>query len=138
MNRRDFLAAAMLAPLTVNSQRLFAAEGTDIKTLVIFLRGAYDACNFLVPYTSEDYYENRPRIAIAEPGSTEGAALKLDDNWGMHPVFQKTLLPLWEQKQVSFIPFAGTADLSRSHFETQDLMESGQPANGQRAYGTGF
>jgi len=138
MNRRDFLAAAMLAPLTVHSQQLFAAGGTDIKTLVIFLRGAYDACNFLVPYTSEDYYENRPRIAIAKPGSAEGAALKLDDNWGMHPVFQKTLLPLWEQKQVSFIPFAGTADLSRSHFETQDLMESGQPANGKRAYGTGF
>ncbi len=138
MNRRDFLAAAMLAPLTVNSHQLFAAESTDIKTLVIFLRGAYDACNFLVPYTSEDYYENRPRIAIAQPGSAQDAALKLDNHWGMHPVFQKTLMPLWEKKQIAFIPFAGTADLSRSHFETQDLMESGQPANGKRAYGSGF
>lgn len=138
MNRRDFLASAILAPLTVNSRLLFAAESTDIKTLVIFLRGAYDACNFLVPYTSDDYYEVRPRIAIAQPGTEQGAALKLDNNWGMHPVFQQTLLPLWEKKQVSFIPFAGTADMSRSHFDTQDLMESGQPANGARTYGSGF
>lgn len=138
MNRRDFLAATMLAPLTVNSQQLFAAEGTDIKVLVIFLRGAYDACNFLVPYTSDDYYETRPRIAIAQPGSGEGAALKLNDNWGMHPAFQHTLLPLWEQKQISFIPFAGTANMSRSHFETQDFMESGQPATGSREHGSGF
>ncbi len=138
MNRRDFLAAGMLFPLTVNSSQLFAAESTDIKTLVIFLRGAYDACNFLVPYTSDDYYETRPRIAIAQPGSEEGAALKLDNNWALHPVFEETLLPMWERKQISFIPFAGTEDMSRSHFETQDLMESGQPANGKRSYGSGF
>ncbi len=138
MNRRDFLAAGMMFPLAINSSQLFAAQGTDIKTLVIFLRGAYDACNFLVPYTSDDYYELRPRIAIAQPGSEEGAALKLDNHWAMHPVFEETLIPLWNQKQISFIPFAGTEDLSRSHFETQDLMESGQPANGSRSRGSGF
>ncbi|MEI9891664.1 MAG: hypothetical protein WDN45_15390 [Caulobacteraceae bacterium] len=36
------------------------------------------------------------------------------------------------------MPFAGTDDLSRSHFETQDVIEMGQPLQGQRDFGSGF
>jgi uncharacterized protein (DUF1501 family) len=37
------------------------------------------------------------------------------------------------------VPFAGTDDLSRSHFETQDTIERGQPTHGgQQAYASGF
>lgn len=50
---------------------------------------------------------------------------------------RETLLPLWERKQVAFVPFAGTDDLSRSHFETQDDIESGQ-AGKHRDYRSGF
>lgn len=138
MDRREFLAASLLTPLIATSGRVFASGAGGTKTLVIFLRGAYDACNFLVPYSSDDYYEVRNTIAIPKPGSAENAAIKLDGNWALHPVFKETLYPMWQKKQISLIPFAGTADMSRSHFETQDLMESGQPANGRRAYGSGF
>ena len=37
-----------------------------------------------------------------------------------------------------FVPFAGTQDLSRSHFETQDSIELGQPLGGTRDYRSGF
>jgi uncharacterized protein (DUF1501 family) len=37
------------------------------------------------------------------------------------------------------VPFAGTADdLTRSHFETQDTIELGQPVHGTRNYNSGF
>ena len=36
------------------------------------------------------------------------------------------------------MPFAGTDDLTRSHFETQDTIEMGQPVQGARDFRTGF
>jgi len=101
--------------------------------LVVFLRGAYDAANILVPVTSDFYYEARPSLAIARD-----AALPLDAGWGLHPALKDSIYPLWQQKQVAFIPFAGTDDTSRSHFETQDTIELGQPVKGSRNYQSGF
>jgi uncharacterized protein (DUF1501 family) len=50
-----------------------------------------------------------------------------------------TIHPLWAKREVAFIPFAGTSDdLTRSHFETQDTIELGQPAGGIRDYRSGF
>jgi uncharacterized protein (DUF1501 family) len=49
-----------------------------------------------------------------------------------------TIFPLWQKRQIAFVPFAGTDDLSRSHFETQDTIELGQPLQGSRNYGSGF
>jgi uncharacterized protein (DUF1501 family) len=45
---------------------------------------------------------------------------------------------MYGQRQAAFIPFAGTDDLSRSHFETQDSIELGQPTGGTRNYRSGF
>ena len=49
-----------------------------------------------------------------------------------------SIVPLFQNQQVAFIPFAGTDDLSRSHFETQDSIELGQPINATRNYQSGF
>jgi len=56
----------------------------------------------------------------------------------MNPVLRDSLYPLWQKKQIAFIPFAGTDDLSRSHFETQDNIERGEPATAGNAYRSGF
>src|SRR6185437_3190709 len=46
--------------------------------------------------------------------------------------------PLWQKKQLAFVPFAGTSDLSRSHFETQNHIESGEPATLHAGSRSGF
>jgi uncharacterized protein (DUF1501 family) len=46
--------------------------------------------------------------------------------------------PLFQKGEASFIPFAGTDDVSRSHFETQDSIELGQPLNGPKNFRSGF
>ena len=139
MRRRAFITALGASLLTVRGMRLAAAPAQENRLLVVFLRGGYDCASLLVPWASPFYYESRPGIAIARPDPADPrAALPLESGWGLHPALQASILPLWQQGQVAFIPFAGTHDLSRSHFETQDSMESGQPLDGPRDYGSGF
>ena len=55
-----------------------------------------------------------------------------------HPRRARPSGTLYFKRQAAFIPFAGTDDLSRSHFETQDSIELGQPSGGARNYRSGF
>jgi uncharacterized protein (DUF1501 family) len=92
----------------------------------------------LVPVSSTFYYESRPNIAIPKPGGGLNAAIALDADWGLHPALGDSIHPLYAKKQAAFIAFAGTDDLSRSHFETQDSIELGQPMGGGRNFQSGF
>jgi uncharacterized protein (DUF1501 family) len=142
MNRREFLiasAAAAALPSLSFSGKLFAAPPSAPRFLFVFLRGGYDCNNLLVPYNSDFYYESRPTLAIARPDpSNLNSAIALDSNWGLNPVLRDSIYPLWQRKQIAFVPFAGTDDLSRSHFETQDNIESGEPSEKRNGYGSGF
>lgn len=144
MNRRDLLkAVAALAPAALTTTiagRVWATPATDAKLLVVFLRGAYDAANVLVPVSSSFYYESRPNLAIAKPDvGNPNAAVALDADWGLHPALRDSLAPLWTSREIAFVPFAGTSDdTTRSHFETQDTIELGQSTKGSRDYRSGF
>ncbi|GIQ77889.1 DUF1501 domain-containing protein [Bradyrhizobium sp. RD5-C2] len=140
MNRRELLKAfAASASLTL-AGRVWAAPATDARLLVVFLRGAYDAANVVVPVGSEFYYASRPTLAVARPDAgNPNAALALDAGWGLHPALRDSIYPLWAKREIAFVPFAGTSDdLSRSHFETQDTIELGQAVGGSRDYRSGF
>jgi uncharacterized protein (DUF1501 family) len=133
MRRREFLrvsAAAAAAPL---AGRLWAAPGRDARFLLIFLRGGYDATSLLVPVSSTFYYEARPKIALAKSD-----CLEIDADWGLHPALRETVWPFWQKRELAFVPFAGTGDLSRSHFSTQDGIELGQAPWQRRDYSSGF
>lgn len=137
MNRRDlFRSAAGLAAglgLSTVAGRVWAAPKADARLLVVFLRGAYDAVNVVIPTGSDFYYRVRPNLAVARQ-----EALPLDGEWGLHPALRETILPLFARGQAAFVPFAGTDDLTRSHFETQDTIEMGQTVGAARDYNSGF
>jgi len=139
INRRNVVRGlAALAPLTL-AGRVWAAPKADATLLVVFLRGAYDAANVVIPVGSQFYYDARPTLAIPRPdAAAPNAALSLDAQWGLHPALKDTIYPLFQRGQAAFIPFAGTDDLTRSHFETQDTIELGQTINGSRDYRSGF
>lgn len=138
MKRRDLLKALASLPLVSAAGSLYAAPAVNSKLLLVFLRGGYDAANLLVPVSSPFYYEARPNIAIGRPGADMNAALPLDADWGLHPALRDSVYPLFTAGQAAFIPFAGTDDTSRSHFETQDAIELGQPAGRGRDFQSGF
>ncbi|MBV8682221.1 MAG: DUF1501 domain-containing protein [Caulobacteraceae bacterium] len=136
--RRVLQAAALAGPLTI-AGRLYAAPQTRTRLLLVFLRGAYDASNVVVPVSSDFYYQSRPSLAVPRPKPDDpNAALPLDRDYALHPALKESIYPLWAKRQVVFVPFAGTDDLSRSHFETQDSIEMGQPLTGRRDFGSGF
>lgn len=140
MNRRDFLKALGLATgvslIPVGRSGLAVASpmplgqggGTGAPRLVvIFLRGAVDGLNVVVPHGESAYYASRPTIAIPRPGA-DGGALDLDGHFGLHPALA-ALMPLWQQRHLAFVHAAGSPDPSRSHFDAQDYMETGTPGN---------
>jgi uncharacterized protein (DUF1501 family) len=138
MQRRNTLAALALTALAPRFA-LAATAGNEPRFLLVFLRGAYDCANLLVPHASPFYYESRPNIAIAKPNASDtNAAIELDAQWALHPALKDTMLPLWQRGQLAFVPFAGSEDTSRSHFETQDSIELGQPLQGTRDFQSGF
>lgn len=91
--------------------------------LVVFMRGAVDGLNVVVPHGSSDYYRLRPLVKVAEPSEDDGA-LDLDGFFGLNPGLS-ALLPYWNSGQMAAIHAAGSPHDSRSHFDAQTIMETG-------------
>jgi uncharacterized protein (DUF1501 family) len=130
-SRRLFLRQGALAMLSLGFApgfvgRAAAAAGGRKKLLVtIFQRGAVDGLNMVVPFGEADYYRVRPSIAIARPGSAEGA-IDLNGFFGLHPRMA-SFKPLWDRGELAIVQASGSHDTTRSHFDAQDYMESATP-----------
>jgi uncharacterized protein (DUF1501 family) len=128
-SRRFFLhkGALVLAGTTaipsflVRSVLAQTATAPRRRLVVIFQRGAADGLNIVVPYREKNYYAMRPSIAIPQ-----NQVIDLDGFFGLHPSLA-SLKPLYEQGNLAVIHAAGSPDMSRSHFDAQDYMESGTP-----------
>ena len=139
MRRRDFMRAGLAGALALLNTRLWAAGPGDAKLLVVMLRGAYDGASLLVPWASDFYYRSRPAIAVPRPGSGDAnAAVALDRDWALNAAVKDSLHALYANRQAAFVPFSGSDDVSRSHFQAQDLMELGQGALGALDYSSGY
>ncbi len=138
LTRRDFLKqmglwcfVIGLAPLGLRGwaggvgEALAATPPARRKRLVvIFLRGAVDGLNVVVPHGEPEYYDARPTIAIEARG--QGGVLDLDGRFGLHPALS-SILPLWQQRTLAFVHACGSPDPTRSHFDAQRFMECGTP-----------
>lgn len=140
LSRRDLVRSGLLAAPMLMAGRAFAAPlAGNNRFLLVFLRGAYDAANIVIPTASPFYHEARPSIGLGNPDpANPDAPVPLDADWSLHPALRDSILPLWRAGQIAFVPFAGTDDMSRSHFETQDSIELGQSLDGRRDFQSGF
>jgi uncharacterized protein (DUF1501 family) len=128
-----------VAPLWL--ARAATAAGKKRKTLVaIFMRGAADGLNIVVPFGDKRYKDLRPTIGIAPPSTqtngngANGGTIDLDGTFALNGAMQP-LRALWDKKQLAIVEATGSPDPSRSHFEAQDSMECGTPG---KASGTGW
>ena len=133
IGRREFIrAAAALSAAGVVllgphawAARSLAGDGNRKRLVVVFLRGAVDGLNVVVPYGDANYYEKRPTIAIPRAGGDD-AVLDLDGHFGLNPALN-SMMPLWQDGTLAFVHACRSRDASRSHFRAQDYMESGTP-----------
>jgi uncharacterized protein (DUF1501 family) len=129
INRRFFLhkGALTLAGTTIIPAFLLrtvlaeSAPSPNRRLVVIFQRGAADGLNVVVPYREKNYYAMRPSIAIPR-----NQVLDLDGFFGLHPSLAP-FKPLYDVGHLAIVNAAGSPDISRSHFDAQDFMESGTP-----------
>lgn len=133
MKRRKLLKTIGLATgglMLPVGQKSWVAQGLSQKPspprlVIILLRGAIDGLNVVVPHQDLDYYAQRPNIAVAPPGESQGA-IDLNGFFGLNPNLQP-LMPFWRQQNLAFIANSGSQVKTRSHFDAQDYLESGTP-----------
>ena len=128
LTRRSALTAAASAGMTVTflGRTAYAAVDRDLakRKLVVFIcRGAMDGLSVSPPIGDANYVPLRGEIAIPGYGQPDGA-LKLDDTFGLHPKLT-TIHALAMKGQARIAPAVASPDRARSHFEAQDVLESG-------------
>jgi uncharacterized protein (DUF1501 family) len=133
-SRRVFLKGASMAALGVGfapssliSRTAEAATAGDKVFVHVFLRGGADGLSMWVPHGDPDYYSLRQAIALPRPGQA-GGVVDVDGYFGLHPGLSP-LKQIWDDGRLAVLPAVGNYDLTRSHFDAQDFMETGTPAN---------
>lgn len=106
-----------------------ALAGTrDPRLLVIVLRGGLDGLAAVAPVGDPDYARLRGGIAL--PTTGEGAGLPLDGFFALNAAMP-ALHALYQKRGALIVHAVHTPYRARSHFDGQDLLESGLPEVGR-------
>jgi uncharacterized protein (DUF1501 family) len=122
LSRRALLAqglgaACCLAASPLVTPMVLASAPGDNRLVVIILRGGMDGIAAFPPLGDPALAAMRPKLGAG--------MLELDERFGMHPALEP-LLPLWRRGQLAVAQAVATPYRGkRSHFDGQDLLESG-------------
>ena len=129
MNRRELLQALGLTAAVSSMPGLaLASAETDARFVLVVLRGAVDGLAFAAPYGDSHYQDVRGELALAQPGRESGL-LDLDGFFGLHPSLAG-LHASYRSKEAVIVHAVASPYRSRSHFDGQDLLESGATKTG--------
>jgi uncharacterized protein (DUF1501 family) len=120
LNRRGFMSSA--AALLAAPRIAFAGADTERRFVFIIQRGAADGLHTLIPYADPAYARLRGALAI-DP--TE--ALKLDGTFALHPSLTG-IAGLYKAGQASLFHAVASPYRDRSHFDAQNVLETGGKA----------
>lgn len=128
INRRDLIkwlgAGVVYSQLPVTGRLAFGKtsekQGDSPKLVWVVLRGAMDSLHGVIPAFDDDLL--RRRRAIAEPAID--AMLPLDRGFGLNSELIN-LHNWYQQKQMLPVVAVASPYRQRSHFEGQDILESG-------------
>jgi uncharacterized protein (DUF1501 family) len=126
-SRRELLLASGTLFAWAHMPRLAHAEGRDPRFLAIILRGALDGLATVAPVGDSDWVSLRGDDALTLGGKTP--ALKLDDFFALNPAMPN-LHGMFQAGEAIVVHACATPYRERSHFDGQDLLESGLPRPG--------
>src|SRR5476649_19392 len=121
-SRRELLLGSGALFAWAYLPKLALAEGRDPRLLVIVLRGALDGLAAVAPVGDPDWVKLRGDNALALDGKTP--ALPLDSFFALNPAMPN-LHRLYKAGQATIVHAAATPYRDRSHFDGQDVLESG-------------
>ncbi len=105
-----------------------ASDGRDPRFITIILRGAMDGLSAVAPVGDSDYAALHGDLALTKMGENTGIAL--DGFFSLNPAMTN-FARLYQKGQASIIHATATAYRDRSHFDGQDVLESGFAGPGQ-------
>ncbi len=103
-------------------------SGQDPRLIVVILRGALDGLATVAPLGDPDYARLHGSIALSSSGAN--AALPLDSFFALHPAMP-TFARLYKEKNAAVVHATATGYRDRSHFDGQDVLESGYSGPGR-------
>jgi uncharacterized protein (DUF1501 family) len=122
-SRRTFLlGGASFAAWACLPKFARAADGRDPRLIVVILRGALDGLATVAPVGDPDYADLHGSIALTSDGPH--AAAMLDSFFALHPSMPE-FARMYRDKQAAVIHAVATPYRDRSHFDGQDVLESG-------------
>jgi uncharacterized protein (DUF1501 family) len=105
-----------------------AADGRDPRLVVVILRGALDGLATVAPIGDPDYAGLHGSIALTTNGPH--AAVMLDSFFALHPSMPE-FARMYRDKHATVIHAVSTPYRDRSHFDGQDVLESGYAGPGR-------
>jgi uncharacterized protein (DUF1501 family) len=126
-SRREVLIGAGSLFAWSQMPRLARAEGRDPRLLAIVLRGALDGLGAVAPVGDPDWIGLRGDRALVLDGKPP--ALPLDGFFALNPAMPN-LHRLYQAQQATIVHATATPYRERSHFDGQDVLESGMARPG--------
>jgi uncharacterized protein (DUF1501 family) len=127
LSRRQLLLGSGTLFAWAHMPKLAMAEGRDPRLLVIILRGALDGLGTVAPVGDPAWISLRGDKGLKLGGAAP--ALRLDDLFALNPAMPK-FYDLYQAKQALIVHAVATPYRERSHFDGQDVLESGLPTPG--------
>ncbi|MFL4979868.1 MAG: DUF1501 domain-containing protein [Xanthobacteraceae bacterium] len=121
-SRRELLLASGVLFAWAYLPKLARAEGRDPRLLVIVLRGALDGLATVAPVGDPGWIKLRGDKALTLEGTSP--ALPLDSFFALNPAMPN-LHRLYLAGQATIVHAVATPYRERSHFDGQDVLESG-------------
>jgi uncharacterized protein (DUF1501 family) len=125
----SLVALHSLVPGFLANTARAAAPGKDKILVVLEMNGGNDGLNTVIPFGDDLYHKNRPTL-----GYKKNDVIPVDDHIGLHPGL-RGLSGLLNQGQLAIVQGVGYPNPDRSHFESMDIWQMGDP---KRKVGTGW
>ncbi|KQM67588.1 hypothetical protein ASE75_01230 [Sphingomonas sp. Leaf17] len=120
IDRRNLLHGGLLGAATLFAPRIaFAAAPTDKRFIFIIQRGAADGLGIVVPVGDPAFAGQRGIL-----GKVAQGGLKLDSTFTLHPALAQ-IGALYGSRQALFAHAIASPYRERSHFDGQNVLESG-------------